>query len=205
MLREMLMHKVRPCPLSPSILRNPIRIPLLAIALYLIEHWTLTDMQYGRNFSLALQPSDPPPSTVPKRVLSKLSLFIPSKELVDAYLGEIAKGYGVAWLPEPSFGEDQDVQDQKPSDGEGGAGGGDDGGGLSTGDKKVGDKPEDSDKGTKEGQSGAEEESNASAAPANIPPPPAGPEKDAWAAPPGKKMTEEEELAKRFERLKQLK
>ena len=40
---------------------------------------------------------------------NKLTVATPSRELVDAYLGEIAKGYGVDWTPPGvSKGTDQD-------------------------------------------------------------------------------------------------
>ncbi|EKD02448.1 hypothetical protein A1Q2_03208 [Trichosporon asahii var. asahii CBS 8904] len=55
--------------------------------------------KYGRTFSLTLQPQTPPPEAVPKRVQSKLAVFTPSSELVDAYLSEIARGYGVPYNP----------------------------------------------------------------------------------------------------------
>ena len=36
---------------------------------------------------------------IPEKVTKKLVLSTPSPELVDAYLFEIAKGYGVSWSP----------------------------------------------------------------------------------------------------------
>lgn len=51
---------------------------------------------------------------MPARVRSKLALYTPERELVDAYLYEIARGYNVDWTPEPpaSSGEgDDDVVD----------------------------------------------------------------------------------------------
>ena len=47
------------------------------------------------------------------QITSKLVTHTPSAVLVDAYLGEIAKGYGVNWTP-PKEGNDGD------DDGEGG-------------------------------------------------------------------------------------
>ncbi|CAK9785909.1 DUF292-domain-containing protein [Cutaneotrichosporon oleaginosum] len=55
--------------------------------------------KFGRNFSLSLQPSDPPPACVPPRILSKLATYTPPAELVEAYLSEIARGYGVPYAP----------------------------------------------------------------------------------------------------------
>ena len=40
------------------------------------------------------------------QVTRKLVTHTPPAELVDAYLGEIAKGYGVAWVP-PSESKDE--------------------------------------------------------------------------------------------------
>ena len=39
---------------------------------------------------------------IPGKVTKKLVLSTPSAELVDAYLFEIAKGYGVSWSPPKS-------------------------------------------------------------------------------------------------------
>ena len=41
------------------------------------------------------------------QITSKLVTHTPSAELVDAYLGEIAKGYGVDWTP-PKEENDED-------------------------------------------------------------------------------------------------
>ncbi|WVN87057.1 uncharacterized protein L203_102233 [Cryptococcus depauperatus CBS 7841] len=118
--------------------------------------------KYGRNFALTLLPSDPPPASVPPRVSAKLTLYTPSKELVDAYLWEIAKGYGIDWAPESSTSSAAELKkDSKVDDG----------------------KPEDKE----EHEKSPEQESEPTET------------KD-----PTKKLTEEEELAKRFERLKNL-
>ncbi len=37
------------------------------------------------------------PPRVPPRILSKLAVYVPPVELVDAYLEEIARGYNVQW------------------------------------------------------------------------------------------------------------
>ncbi|CDO73134.1 hypothetical protein BN946_scf185007.g189 [Trametes cinnabarina] len=42
---------------------------------------------------------------VSERITRKLNVSTPSPSLVDAYLAEIAKGYGVAWSP-PKGGDD---------------------------------------------------------------------------------------------------
>lgn len=38
--------------------------------------------------------------------MKKLTFLTPPDDLVDAYLGEIAKGYGVDWAPEPKNDDD---------------------------------------------------------------------------------------------------
>ncbi|KAI0081158.1 DUF292-domain-containing protein [Panus rudis PR-1116 ss-1] len=53
--------------------------------------------KYGREFSLAVMENKD--GCVTERITKKLSVATPSPELVDAYLGEIAKGYGIAWSP----------------------------------------------------------------------------------------------------------
>ncbi|KAJ7597376.1 DUF292-domain-containing protein [Mycena floridula] len=54
--------------------------------------------KYGREFSLAVMEKQ---EGVSDRVARKLDLSssTPSPELVDGYMSEIAKGYGVAWSP----------------------------------------------------------------------------------------------------------
>jgi vacuolar protein sorting-associated protein IST1 len=51
--------------------------------------------KFGRTFALAVVNNDPP--CVPPRVLSKLAIYVPPPELVDMYLQEIARGYGINW------------------------------------------------------------------------------------------------------------
>jgi len=53
-------------------------------------------------------------SCVSERVMSKITVATPSAELVNAYLGEIAKGYSVDWAP----------RDAPKDDGENDPGGG---------------------------------------------------------------------------------
>ncbi|KAF9654171.1 DUF292-domain-containing protein [Thelephora ganbajun] len=53
--------------------------------------------KYGREFSLGVMENRD--NCVSERVMKKLTLSAPSPELVDAYLFEIAKGYGVTWSP----------------------------------------------------------------------------------------------------------
>ncbi|KAI0323107.1 regulator of Vps4 activity in the MVB pathway-domain-containing protein [Amylostereum chailletii] len=73
--------------------------------------------KYGRDFSAAVMENRD--GCVSERVMKKLTVEMPSSELVDAYLTEIAKGYGVRWSP-PNSGTPDD----------GGAGSGDDDGGV---------------------------------------------------------------------------
>ncbi|TCD65472.1 hypothetical protein EIP91_002590 [Steccherinum ochraceum] len=69
--------------------------------------------KYGRDFALSVM--DNKDECVPTRVVTKLKVETPSKELVDAYLREIAKGYGVPWA---------DPASSKDDDGDGGDDGG---------------------------------------------------------------------------------
>lgn len=182
----------------------------------------LKRVQYGRTFALSLQSSETAPDTVPPRIASKLSLYTPSKDLVDAYLSEIARGYGVKWVPDhereeaklegngQGIGEDEDDVDDI-DDARAGAGAGDSGSG-GTGGPGEGQQ--------KEPSTVLETAKNRTPVLPAAPTYPAGQEKDAWSieqtrggagvAPGGggvgggKKLSEEEELAQRFERLKNL-
>jgi vacuolar protein sorting-associated protein IST1 len=146
-----------------------------------------------------------PPEQVPARIRSKLALYIPERELVDAYLYEIAKGYGVDWTPEPPKSESYNPPQADETESNGKTDGDDDdepGGGVKERVKEalavpVGGKE-------KEGDHGGGARSGTS-------PQDKGDVPDAWAkgapvvAPaPTKKLTPEEELAQRFERLKKL-
>jgi hypothetical protein len=51
--------------------------------------------KFGRPFAVSVVNNDPP--CVPARVLNKMAIYIPPPELVDAYLQEIARGYGITW------------------------------------------------------------------------------------------------------------
>ncbi|KZT08602.1 DUF292-domain-containing protein [Laetiporus sulphureus 93-53] len=74
------------------------------------ELHTLRDMlmhKYGRDFAIAVMENRD--GCVSDRVAKKLVIATPSPSLVDAYLAEIAKGYGVKWsLPTPSSGGNDD-------------------------------------------------------------------------------------------------
>lgn len=64
--------------------------------------------------------NDPP--VVPPRIVSKVSVYIPAQELVDAYLEEIARGYGLAWRASVSV--DTSSKDEAKNDGDDGPEGG---------------------------------------------------------------------------------
>ncbi|GBE77510.1 regulator of Vps4 activity in the MVB pathway-domain-containing protein [Sparassis latifolia] len=64
------------------------------------ELQVLRDMlmhKYGREFAIAVMENRD--GCVSERVTRKLAVFTPGPSLVDAYLAEIAKGYGVDWSP----------------------------------------------------------------------------------------------------------
>ncbi|OWZ42499.1 hypothetical protein C349_03326 [Cryptococcus neoformans var. grubii Br795] len=135
--------------------------------------------RFGRTFALSLLPTEPPPPTVPARIAHKLKLFTPGEELVDAYLWEIGKSYKVDWVPERlGAGEDE---------------GGEDGGVV----KEEGKENKEDENGEDGDNDGGDVESREK-------------EKESQGSPkkveiPNEtKLTEEEELAQRFERLKNL-
>ncbi|RDX51941.1 DUF292-domain-containing protein [Lentinus brumalis] len=70
--------------------------------------------KYGREFSLAVMENRD--GCVSERVARKLNVATPPSSLVDAYLSEIAKGYGIAWSPPKPEGTD-DGQDDGPEGG----------------------------------------------------------------------------------------
>ncbi|CAL1694315.1 unnamed protein product [Somion occarium] len=75
--------------------------------------------KFGREFSAAVMENRD--GCVSERITRKLTVLMPSSELVDAYLSEIAKGYGIDWtprVPEPPKYEVDELQDD--DDGEGG-------------------------------------------------------------------------------------
>ncbi|CAE6355813.1 unnamed protein product [Rhizoctonia solani] len=55
--------------------------------------------KYGREFAIGVMENKD--NCVSERVTRKLLIATPSPALVDAYLGEIAKGYGINWSPPP--------------------------------------------------------------------------------------------------------
>lgn len=69
--------------------------------------------KYGREFSAAVMENRD--GCVSERVMKKLTNNMPSASLVDAYLTEIAKGYGVQWSPDlKQAGGDQSKEVEGP-------------------------------------------------------------------------------------------
>ena len=80
--------------------------------------------KFGKEF--ALEAMDNTDGKVSAKVVRKLSVEPPRAELVQGYLEEIAKAYGVDWpkretrtpTPPPEFEDDDDGDDEKPSGGQ---------------------------------------------------------------------------------------
>ena len=146
-----------------------------------------------------MQPSDPPPASVPPRVLSKLALYVPPQQLVDAYLGEIARSYGAPFqaaqpmdkLDDESPAEDKGDDEDDRADGPGEGQEKEPALKVPTQDK---DKPESSSKEQVENKKDNESGSTS-----------VMPEVPTATEPAPRKLTADEELAQRFERLKNLK
>ncbi|KAI9444950.1 DUF292-domain-containing protein [Lactarius indigo] len=66
--------------------------------------------KYGREFSAAVMENRD--GCVSERVMKKLTNNMPSADLVEAYLTEIAKGYGVQWNPGVKQQVDGDQSDE---------------------------------------------------------------------------------------------
>ena len=77
-------------------------------------------VQFGRNYALAVIANEPP--VVPARIVSKVAIYVPPQELVNAYLEEIAKGYGLAWKAPVSLNAES--KETAEDDDENGSGGG---------------------------------------------------------------------------------
>jgi vacuolar protein sorting-associated protein IST1 len=94
---------------------------------------TMLGERYGKEFMTLAQDNKVDSITVPDRLLKGLRVRPPGQELVESYLREIARAYGVAW---PPGGEDLDTQaelgDAPPEfvDDSKDAGGADEGGDL---------------------------------------------------------------------------
>jgi vacuolar protein sorting-associated protein IST1 len=78
--------------------------------------------KYGKEF--ALEASDNKDGKVAKRVVDRLKVEPPSKELVEAYLSTIAEAYGIDWPPgsiakrQAEAAGDDDDEDDDPSGGQ---------------------------------------------------------------------------------------
>ncbi|KAF9531823.1 regulator of Vps4 activity in the MVB pathway-domain-containing protein [Crepidotus variabilis] len=70
--------------------------------------------KFGREFAVAVMENKD--DCVPKRVMTKLTTTTPSAELVDAYLTEIAKAYGVPWSASGPIEIPEAVTDEKKAD-----------------------------------------------------------------------------------------
>lgn len=86
------------CPRFPREVRE-----LATLRALLIERW-------GKDFA-ALAQDNRAAVKVPERLVRGLQIRPPPKELVESYLREIAKAYGVAWPK-----EEQQLQEQKQAD-----------------------------------------------------------------------------------------
>ncbi|KAJ9119683.1 hypothetical protein QFC22_003393 [Naganishia vaughanmartiniae] len=100
--------------------------------------------KFGRNYAVAVVANDPP--VVPPRIVSKVSLYVPPQPLVDAYLEEIARGYGLAWRAPSAASPVEEVKgstdDAAGKDGEGSDDDGPGGGvGVKEGDGKTAATP----------------------------------------------------------------
>ncbi|PCH34101.1 DUF292-domain-containing protein [Wolfiporia cocos MD-104 SS10] len=85
---------------DPGVSEAVCSIIYAALRTELKELHALRDMlmhKYGRDFSIAVMENRD--NCVSDRVAKKLNLATPPDALVDAYLTEIAKGYGVKWSP----------------------------------------------------------------------------------------------------------
>ncbi|KAK0208951.1 DUF292-domain-containing protein [Desarmillaria ectypa] len=65
--------------------------------------------KYGRDFSIAIMENRD--GRVSDRVVRKLDITMPSPELVNAYLAEIAKAYGVSWMSPNTPSSDGNIDD----------------------------------------------------------------------------------------------
>lgn len=80
--------------------------------------------KYGKEFALSAM--ETPEGTVSEKVLKKLAVTPPSQALVNGYLEEIARTYGVDWPKKPKeelgdapeFVDDDDDEDENPSGGQ---------------------------------------------------------------------------------------
>ncbi|PBL00385.1 hypothetical protein ARMGADRAFT_1024379 [Armillaria gallica] len=66
--------------------------------------------KYGREFSIAVMENHD------GRVVRKLDIAMPSSELVNAYLAEIAKAYGVSWMSPNAPSSDDNIDEGSDGD-----------------------------------------------------------------------------------------
>lgn len=82
------------------------------------ELHVLRDMlmhKFGREFAVAVMENRD--GCVSERVSRKLAIFTPAPSLVDAYLKEIAKGYGIDWSPPAETPKDDFQEDDDDDEG----------------------------------------------------------------------------------------
>ncbi|SJL06396.1 uncharacterized protein ARMOST_09732 [Armillaria ostoyae] len=103
------------CPPNRSQRHVPNPLPHVNCFLkyYLLELHVLRDLlmhKYGREFSIAVMENHD------GRVVRKLDIAMPSPELVNAYLAEIAKAYGVSWMSPNTPSSDDNINDGSDGD-----------------------------------------------------------------------------------------
>ncbi|PBK76605.1 DUF292-domain-containing protein [Armillaria solidipes] len=92
---------------------NPLPHVNCFLKYYLLELHVLRDLlmhKYGREFSIAVMENHD------GRVVRKLDIAMPSPELVNAYLAEIAKAYGVSWMSPNTPSSDDNIDDGSDGD-----------------------------------------------------------------------------------------
>lgn len=92
---------------------------------------TMLGERYGKEFMTLAQDNKVDSVKVPDRLLKGLRVRPPGQELVESYLREIAKAYGVAWPESEALDAQEDLGDAPPEfvDESKGDGGDDDAGG----------------------------------------------------------------------------
>jgi vacuolar protein sorting-associated protein IST1 len=78
--------------------------------------------RFGKDF--AMKASENVDNCVPARVVDKLKVDPPSQKLVQAYLEEIARTYGVDWPPQQETSNVQDLSNEVDDEDDDGVGGG---------------------------------------------------------------------------------
>ncbi|KII94036.1 hypothetical protein PLICRDRAFT_413911 [Plicaturopsis crispa FD-325 SS-3] len=103
---------------EPGISEGVCSVIFAALRTEIKELHVLRDLlmhKYGREFAVAVMENRD--GCVSERVVKKLSMATPSAELVDAYVAEIARAYGVPWTEPTRAGQ------ESPNDGDGPEGG----------------------------------------------------------------------------------